>query len=270
MPRSESWLPVRRADRQALLDRTIDVLVADQRVVAAWLTGSLGRGVADDLSDLDLWVVIQDEQMASIAADPAAFARQIAQPLLIQEAPWNAPADGAYLLVLYPGQAGPQQVDWYWQPQAHARVPLDARVLFDHSGVAKAVVAAASLDQAARRAAELVMTFWAMSFITAKKIARGEVWTAVKMLSTMQLELDELRAILEDRWDGTPYRDPRAGELPATRRQQLEWLRDTVETMRPLMATVARWGGDVPTAAFNDIEHFFDLVETLLDDPAGA
>jgi hypothetical protein len=215
-------------------------------------------------------VVIQDEQMVGIAADPSAFVRQIARPLLIQEAPGNAPVDGAYLLVLYPGQAGPQQIDWYWQPQAHARVPPDARVLFDQGGVAKAVVTAASPDHAVRRAAELVVTFWAMSFITAKKIARGEVWTAVKMLSTMQLELDELQAILDDRWDGTPYRDPRTGVLPATRCQQLGWLREMGETMRPLMATVVHRGGTVPTAAVTDIEHFFNLVETLLAASAGV
>lgn len=44
----------RQAERDALL-RTIEAaLRADERVVAAWLVGSLGRGTADALSDLDL------------------------------------------------------------------------------------------------------------------------------------------------------------------------------------------------------------------------
>lgn len=43
-----------------VLDRVVDALSADPRVVALWLGGSLGRGVADAGSDLDLIVTIDD------------------------------------------------------------------------------------------------------------------------------------------------------------------------------------------------------------------
>ncbi|HUZ01769.1 MAG TPA: hypothetical protein VMU89_15575 [Thermomicrobiaceae bacterium] len=110
MSRSDDWLRVRRDERQALLDRAVEMLAADRRVAAAWLVGSLGRDAADDLSALDLWVVVEDDHMAAIAADRRAFAARIGRPVLVQEAPRNAPPGGAYLLVLYHGEAGSQQV----------------------------------------------------------------------------------------------------------------------------------------------------------------
>ena len=270
MSRSDDWLRVRRDERQALLDRAVEMLVADRRVAAAWLVASLGRDAADDLSDLDLWVVVEDDHMPAIAADRRAFAARIGRPVLVQEAPRNAPPGGAYLLVLYPGEAGSQQVDWYWQPRSGASIPERTRVLLDRVGVPPAFAAAPPPDQALRRATELIVIFWAMSFIAAKKIARGEVWNAVRMLSAIQLEVDEVRSILEGRWEGTPYTDRRTGALPATPREQLDWLRVTVGNMRPLMAELARRGESMSTTMVDEIEHFFDLVETMLDRPTAA
>jgi hypothetical protein len=49
----------------ALFDRAVAVFEADERVRAVWLSGSLARGDADAMSDLDLLVAIADEGMAS-------------------------------------------------------------------------------------------------------------------------------------------------------------------------------------------------------------
>jgi hypothetical protein len=55
----------------ALLARVIAVLEADQRVRALWLAGSVGRGVADAGSDLDLVVTVSS---VDAFADPAVWA----------------------------------------------------------------------------------------------------------------------------------------------------------------------------------------------------
>jgi predicted nucleotidyltransferase len=58
------------ADRQAVLDRALQLLSEDDRVEAAVLTGSLGRGTADRWSDIDLDAVIAaGAQPATVAAD---------------------------------------------------------------------------------------------------------------------------------------------------------------------------------------------------------
>ncbi|HEY2792649.1 MAG TPA: nucleotidyltransferase domain-containing protein [Micromonosporaceae bacterium] len=48
-------------DRKLLVERIVEVLSADDRVLAIWLAGSLGRGRGDEFSDIDLVV----------AADPS-------------------------------------------------------------------------------------------------------------------------------------------------------------------------------------------------------
>ena len=46
---------------QRLLDRCVEVFVADDRVVALFAVGSVGRGTADASSDLDLVVALVDQ-----------------------------------------------------------------------------------------------------------------------------------------------------------------------------------------------------------------
>ena len=55
-PSIRKVLTEHQAEREAWLAETIVQLEADERVDAAWLFGSLGRGDADELSDVDLFV----------------------------------------------------------------------------------------------------------------------------------------------------------------------------------------------------------------------
>jgi predicted nucleotidyltransferase len=56
----------RRREREALLERLVGLFSGDSRFVAAFLTGSLGRGAGDDLSDLDLWTVAEDADLRTL------------------------------------------------------------------------------------------------------------------------------------------------------------------------------------------------------------
>ncbi|MBB2892337.1 nucleotidyltransferase domain-containing protein [Flexivirga oryzae] len=55
-----------------VLDRVVTALEADPRVVALWLSGSIGRGVADAGSDLDLIVTVADREADDVVAAGAA------------------------------------------------------------------------------------------------------------------------------------------------------------------------------------------------------
>src|SRR5215210_4775237 len=126
------------AQQQSYLERAIALLEGDERVVAAWLYGSLGGGTSDEWSDIDLWVVVTDEHIESIRAGRYEYAAQLGEPLLIVDAPQNAPQDGAFLSVLYPGEAASQHIDWTWQGESAARVTTDAKVLFNRSSISQA------------------------------------------------------------------------------------------------------------------------------------
>ncbi|MFN8421591.1 MAG: nucleotidyltransferase domain-containing protein, partial [Anaerolineae bacterium] len=67
---SATSLTTYQAAREALLAQIIDVLRQDDRLVAAWLTGSYQRGDADAVSDLDLNVVVADAYATQLCARP--------------------------------------------------------------------------------------------------------------------------------------------------------------------------------------------------------
>ncbi len=48
------------AEQRAFLDRLTAVLRADERIRAAWVTGSLARGLADAYSDVDVLIAVRD------------------------------------------------------------------------------------------------------------------------------------------------------------------------------------------------------------------
>ncbi|HEU0164453.1 MAG TPA: aminoglycoside 6-adenylyltransferase, partial [Thermomicrobiales bacterium] len=96
--------------RDALLARIVEVLEADPRVVAAWLSGAHGRGVADAWSDLDLHVAVEDAALAAFLDERDDFYRRFGEPVLVQEEmPSNAMPASRFQLVIY---AGPVEVDW--------------------------------------------------------------------------------------------------------------------------------------------------------------
>jgi hypothetical protein len=49
--------------QRALIDRVTDDLGADPRVRGLWLTGSFGAGEADELSDVDMFVLLPDSHL---------------------------------------------------------------------------------------------------------------------------------------------------------------------------------------------------------------
>jgi len=53
-----------------LLDKIIERLHEDERVVALWLSGSLGRGAADGSSDLDLIVTVRSDRDGFLEGHP--------------------------------------------------------------------------------------------------------------------------------------------------------------------------------------------------------
>lgn len=55
-----------RESRDALLSKIVATLSNDERFVAAWLTGSYSRNEADDVSDLDLTLVISDSHSETL------------------------------------------------------------------------------------------------------------------------------------------------------------------------------------------------------------
>jgi predicted nucleotidyltransferase len=258
-------LQIRREERAALLQRAIEVLTDDGRVVAAWLFGSLGRGDADDLSDIDLWVVVSDEHIDAIRAARRDYIHSLSKPLLIEEAPQNAPPGGAYLLVLYGGEAGPHQVDWYWQPQSSARIPQDTRLLFDRAGLQPAVPPPTMTYEAKAKAVTgKCAFFWAMVNITAKKIARGESWSVLRALDILKYTSDEVHWLVGVRDERPTHKSGFTVPPPVQPIEQLALLRELAGEMEALSPVLATLESSLSPEAIRQSYKFLGVVQEML------
>jgi len=183
---------------------------------------------------------------------------------LVQEAPQNAPPGGAFQLVLYRGSAAPIEVDWSWQPASSAAVLQSAVVLFDRSGGLPIAPAWQTIEPAnsARRLSLSTTFFWAMAFITAKKIARGQPAAAFALLRMMH----HARAEVRDRHAGRPrptwgsIAAPREALPPLRLHDQLVDLLALITEMEGLQRTTDGAGGVVTEEAVAAVRRFVELI----------
>lgn len=125
--------PPLRAIREAWLRRAIERLEADPAVSAAGLVGSLGRGDADDWSDIDLLIVVPDGQVGQYADEARLPGSE--QAIWSIDARHNTPRGAGAIGVRYVIDGLPLHVDWYVYPLSRAAWVSDARVIFDRHGL---------------------------------------------------------------------------------------------------------------------------------------
>lgn len=267
----------RHIEHEALLQRVVELLQKDERVVAAWLFGSRGRQTPDELSDTDLWVVVADEYCDAIYAERHVYVARPRHPLLMLDAPGNAPAGGAYLMALYAGRAGVHQVDWYWQRQADASIPQHAMVLFDQVGIPRdtrleqldppGTAKGQTQQEQAERAMQLVTYFWVMSNIAVKSVLRHQAWTAVSVIEILRSVLEDVRRLVGVSTIPEGQEAWRTSVLPPVRPgEQIAMLRELSHEMEQLTPHVEDLGGNVETEAIPYIYDFFDLADDMLQE----
>lgn len=258
-------LATRRGEREAQLMRARSLLTQDTRVAAAWLFGSMGRGTQDDLSDLDLFVVVHDEHAAPLLADPAAHIAGAGAPLLVLDAPQNRPSGGAYNIAAYAGQDGPHLVDWYWQPRSVAAVPAQTRVLFDRVGLPRLDMPPHFEYQPypertpQQQRTHQIDFFWVMLLIAAKYIARSlnsEDMGLLDFVSKIHAELHGLTL------PAAPYTGSVPLALPAFE-DKLHLLRTLAEDVQSLTTAAALQGVPSAAAIVPPATRYLDFIERV-------
>ena len=167
-----------REDRTALLASLTASWQSDTRIRAALLWGSFGRGNADDLSDLDPWLLVADDAAAGFGPVLRQYAEEAGGLIVALNTPKHAPPGGGYISFLHEGRHGLLQVDCYWQPQSSALPEAGYAVLFDRQAEDYIVQEYPELDspeesQGLQAEVEHGLHFaWFMFLITAKYLAR--------------------------------------------------------------------------------------------------
>ena len=125
--------PRLRVIREAWLRPVIEQLEADPDISAAGFVGSIGRGDADDWSDVDLVIVVPDDQVDRYAdAVRRAGPERVA---LSFDARHNAPRGAGSVGVHYVIDGLPFNADWYIYPDSQGAWVADAKVVFDRHGL---------------------------------------------------------------------------------------------------------------------------------------
>jgi hypothetical protein len=260
------------AYRDELLARISAALSVDDRFVAAWLRGSIGRGEDDAFSDLDLDVIVADQFAAELCARPwqvagytsdtrLALFTQFGTPAIIHESQHNAPTGGSFTVVVYDNAL---TVDWTLIPQSMARRSAQSRLLFAKAEFpVQPPSIAANLDQRITSASEKVSFFWMMATVTVKYMLRGDGVSFHSLLDGLYRVAAEVGWLVAAQ-PGHYHRGAYAA-LCLTQQEQIAAVRDVCDRMSTLMAEVARMGGHAPSAPMPVIESLLSLADDSPD-----
>jgi hypothetical protein len=119
-----------------LLDRFIEVVGSDPRVRAAWAHGSVARGDADEVSDLDVIIAVADDEVPAFAAGWRDRLKQITPTVMARP---SFGATGSWLSIT----PACQRFDLWVEPASRvSSSPVHERhVLFDYDDLAALVPA---------------------------------------------------------------------------------------------------------------------------------
>lgn len=256
-------------ERHQLLAVITQALKSDPGVKAAWLFGSLGRGGDDALSDIDIWVIVDDDRIDSIIARPDLFAAKIDTPILCVEAPQNAPGGGAFLTTCYDAPVAPHLVDWYWQPQSLAYLPGQVRVLFDHGGLQRRETpmrfgGVPAKSDRAESPGHAIGGFWMMLMIAAKHAARAPHAERLEIIPYLVHAFVKVRRFLGQ--DGSFS----TGDIPPhpLPHEKVQLLYQLAGQMCEYMAALAEAGEEVPAKITSGAYRYLTLIEAIMLDEA--
>lgn len=175
--------PSSSADREVVIDRLVAACADDDRIVAAFLGGSLAREDADGYSDVDLCVITRAGAYDDVVADRMSLIRRLGEPLLVED--WGI--EGVVSFVLADGTEAEifvgreDALDELW-PGRH-------RTLFDPTGVLEGVVFAeerADPDDLEKVLRQTLSWFWHELSHFVKAVGRDQLWWAAGQLQALR------------------------------------------------------------------------------------
>jgi predicted nucleotidyltransferase len=258
-----------QTNRETLLARIIQTLSDDERVAAAWLSGSYARGNADALSDLDLTLVISDSHSENLCkrieqvSSQTTFERldlfsQFGTPAIIHENNNNAPEGGTFTYVLYAQSA--IMVDWILIPQEKANRPPGAHLLFEKTSIpVRLTEDAESQERRLKQASEIVAFFWMMMAVTVKYIIRQDRIFVIHWLEELSGMLREVERLLAGKtWK---YQRGSLSVFEPTREGQQRALLQLGKRMEYLIPKLSSMGGHVLPSPMPEIIILLNLEE---------
>jgi len=266
-----------------VLDRTLALFEQDPRVLAAYMTGSVGTEKEDEFSDVDLALFIRPDDYECFDRDLRGIFEQAGvHPILWWPERINCETLRNYA-VLFEREEKLVQYDITIEvaPEEQPRKVLARDVLFDKSGVLEAVEASPRPGFSPDRLGWIVEMYWLYAFIHAKYLGRGDVF---KLIAAQQELFHAHLTVLHAMQPtvGSDWWPILAGQLCAgqTKQTLLSYLghRDAESVVAALPDQLARFSADAraacerwelryPTAFEEKVKRH---LERVLDSPSGV
>lgn len=236
-----------------VLDGTLVLFERDPRVLAAYMTGSVGTEKEDDFSDVDLALLIRPEDYESFDRDlQSMFERVGVSPVLWWPERINCETLRNYAVLFERGDELVQyDITIEVAPKGERRKVLADQVLFDKSGVLEPVDESPGLGFSPERLGWIVEMYWLYAFIHAKYLRRGDPFK----LNAAQRELFDTHLIVLHAMQSTISSDwwpILAGRLCTgqTKQTLLSYLghRDAASVVAALPGQLARFSADARAA----------------------
>jgi hypothetical protein len=168
---------------EPFIERFIEACQADDRVIAAFLSGSHAAGQPDEHSDVDLCLIATDADRDALWEDREAFLRQFGEPLLLEDFGGNETA----FFILADGTEGELTFGSEHNAAEIHRGPY--RALVDKTGVlsrATFVGHAPGREEQVEVLRRQVQWFWHDFSHFMAAIGRGQLWWAAGQLQALR------------------------------------------------------------------------------------
>lgn len=182
-----------KAQLRPVYERTLELLAADERVLAGFMTGSAGRGEDDAHSDVDPWFLVRQAEFEALDADlPGLFAEAGAEPILWWPERCNCETLRNYA-VMFHHEGTLVQYDVTIQAWGEDPVTVPpGTVLFDKAGLLRE---APPEPHPGQRMTWTVELYWVYVCIHCKYLHRGDLFRlAAAQQELLQAHVMVLRA----------------------------------------------------------------------------
>lgn len=265
-----------RKNRESFLQNLVEKLSTDERIAAAWLTGSFSRDEQDTLSDIDITLVVSDEHAPTLCTRHEMVSARITkerndlfclfgQPALIHENNNHAPQGGTFTFIAYDQNA--VMVDWILRPQTGAQIPEGAKLLFKKVEIpVQSPSEPESQGQRAATASEKMAFFWMMTAVTVKYISRRDDLFVNAWLERLAELVSEVGQITKGQaW---PFPGFSRAALITTPGEQIATIRQLCQQMESMKQDVAILGGTVSESPMTTIEILIRVAQEITESNA--
>lgn len=168
--------------------------------IEAHVFGSIARGTNDALSDIDIWITFEDDEIQKAIEDRTSSYAKFGEIILLHELQNNFPLNGIQTAIIYKIDDELIRVDYYLCPFSSSRVLPDSKILFEKKTIEVGnIIPETKITP--RDISDRITFFISMCFNGIKKVVRKDVAFIELLLNEFkkyEKEIPELSTIRKE------------------------------------------------------------------------